>query len=289
MSDRRDDLAGFRQRLGQVVDQSGMTQSAFAASAAIDRSTLSQLMSTSNRRLPRLETLVAIAVEAGVSVDWLLGLSSEGPMRTDIVREELSLSSNRLSPLDEALIGWYRESEGAKIRYVPATLPDLLKSEAVIRHEVACYATTRPEQKMETAVAPLELAHASGTDVEACNSIQALEGFARGGDIWGTLDPSLRLAQLDRMIELCEELYPSFRWFLYDARQRYAGAVTIFGRTRVVLYLGRIYIVLNSEQHVLEFVDQFDDLIRAAVVQPPDVPDLLRNLRTELQTMRDDR
>lgn len=275
-------LPAFRQRLGELVSQRGGSQSAFAIEVGIDRSTLSQLMSSRNRRLPRVDTLAAISRAGGVSVDWLLGLSSDGPIRTDIVREELALSSNQLSPLDEALIGWFQESVGVKIRYVPATLPDLLKTEAVIRHEVARYATIRPEQKMGTAEAPLAMANMPGSDVEACNSIQALEGFARGGDIWATLDPSYRLAQLDRMIELCEGLYPSFRWFLYDARQRYAGAVTIFGRERAVLYLGQMYIVLNSEHHVLEFVNQFDGLIRAAVVQPPDVPDLLRNLRAEL-------
>ncbi len=46
-----------------------------------------------------------------------------------------------------------------------------------------------------------------------------------------------------------------------------------------MLYLGQMYIVLNSGSHVLQFIDQFDDLIRAAVVQPPDVADLLRELR----------
>jgi len=40
--------------------------------------------------------------------------------------------------------------------------------------------------------------------------------------------------------------------------------------------------VLTSEEHVLAFVQQFDDLIRAATVQPPEVPRLLRRLRTEI-------
>ncbi len=275
-------LTGFRDRLREVLDADGRSQSMFAADAGIDRSTLSQLLSTRNRRLPRAETLVALSRAAGVSVDWLLGLSSAGPIRADILHEVLSVSRTELSPLDEALIGWFRESVGSKIRYVPSTLPDLLKTEAVIRHEVARYLTTRPEQKIDVAEAPRAVAHAAGTDFECCNSIQALEDFAHGHDIWSTLDTELRLAQLDHMIEMCEDLYPGFRWFLYDGRQRYSGAVTIFGLQRVVLYLGQMYIVLNSEAHVREFIEQFDGLIRAAVVQPPDVPDLLRRLRADL-------
>ncbi len=84
------------------------------------------------------------------------------------------------------------------------------------------------------------------------------------------------------MIGLCEELYPKFRWFLYDGRQRYAGPITVFGTDRAVIYLGQMYMVLNSRDHVLDFIEQFDDLIRAAVVQPPDVPDVLRRLRDQI-------
>lgn len=282
MSERQDVVDRFRERLDEMISTIGTSQSAFAVDAGIDRSTISQLLSPQNRRLPRVETLVAMSRASGVSIDWLLGLSNQGSINTDIVREELSIGLNELSPLDAALIGWYEESAGMKIRYVPATLPELLKTEAVIRHEVARYATVRPEQKIETAEAPLALARAPGSNVDCVNSIQALEGFARGEEIWGTLDVRYRVAQLDRMIDLSEELYPRFRWFLYDARQRYAGAMTVFGLNRVVVYLGQMYLVLTGEDHLLSFVDQFDDLIRAAIVQPPEVGDVLRRLRSEL-------
>ena len=282
MVDGVDALGQFRERLAELVIDSDHSQSEFARRAGIDRSTLSQLMSTQNRRLPRVETLVAISQTSGMSVDWMLGLSKDGPIRTDIVREEQAVSMFELSPLDEALIGWYEDASGTKIRYVPATLPDLLKTESVIRHEVTRYATIRPEQKIETSVAPLAMARAPGSDVECVNSIQALEGFARGSEIWGSLDRQLRIEQLDHMIQLCEELYPTFRWFLYDARQRYSSAITVFGLDRVVLYVGQMYIVLSGRSHVLAFVEQFDDLIKAATVQPPDVPAVLRRLRAEI-------
>ena len=272
----------FREQLGELVADTGRSQSDFAAEVGIDRSTLSQLLSTRNRRLPRVETLAAIAEASGVSVDWLLGLAHGGPSRADIVHEEFALNLDERSPIDEAWIGWHEQSAGAKIRTLPASLPDLLKTEAVIRHEVQRYATVRPEQRIEIATAPLELARAPGSDLECCNSIQAIEGFARGWDVWAALEHRHRVAQLDRMIELCEELYPTFRWFLYDGRQRYASAVTVFGLDRAVIYLGQMYLVLNNRNHVMTFVRHFDDLIRAAVVQPPDMPRLLRKLRAEI-------
>ena len=272
----------FRQRLSELVADAGRSQSNFAAEAGIDRSTLSQLLSPRNRRLPRVETLAAITETSGVSVDWLLGLAHGGPSRADIVHEEFALNLDELSPFDEAWIRWHEQSAGSKIRTLPASLPDLLKTEAVIRHEVQRYATIRPEQRIETATAPLERARAPGSDLECCNSIQAIEGFARGWDVWAALEHRHRVAQLDRMIELCEELYPTFRWFLYDGRQRYATAVTVFGLDRAVIYLGQMYLVLNNRRHVMTFVKHFDDLIRVAVVQSPDVPRLLRKLRSEI-------
>ncbi len=282
MSSQTELVNRFRDRLGELVADTGHSRSDFAADAGIDRSTLSQLLSSRNRRLPRVETLAAIAEASGVSVDWLLGLAHGGPSRADIVHEEFALNLDELSPLDEAWIEWHDQSAGSKIRTLPASLPDLLKTEAVIRHEVQRYATIRPEQRIETSTAPLELARAPGSDLECCNSIQAIQGFARGWDVWGSLEHRHRVAQLDRMIELCEELYPTFRWFLYDSRQRYATAVTVFGLDRAVLYLGQMYLVLNNRNHVMTFVKHFDDLIRVSVVQPPGVPRLLRKLRSEI-------
>ncbi len=272
----------FRERLGELVTLAGKSRTAFAHAAGIDRSTLSQLLSARNRRLPRAETLAAIAEASAVSVDWLLGLSHEGPSRADIMHEEFSLSLNELTPLDETFINWHESAAGSKIRTVPASLPDLLKTGEVIRHEVQRYATVRPEQRIETATAPLAIARAPGSDFECCNSIQAIEGFARGHDIWAALEHRHRVAQLDRMIELCEELYPTFRWFLYDGRQRFASPVTVFGLDRALVYLGQMYLVLNNRVHVTTFVKHFDDLVRAAIVQPPHIPRLLRRLRSEI-------
>jgi len=82
------------------------------------------------------------------------------------------------------------------------------------------------------------------------------------------------------MIELCAELYPTLRWFLFDGRERYAAPVTIFGPLRAALYLGQMYLVLTSTEHVRTLTAQFDDLIRGAVVQPNEIPAFLKEQRT---------
>lgn len=286
MTDKRDLLRIFEERLAKVLRDTGLNQSEFAAAVGLDRSTLSQLLSSSNRRLPRVETLVAIAEYHQTSLDWLIGLSNVGPMQAEMMDEQMSFAKNALAHNDERLIAWHQEAIGYKIRYVPSTLPDLLKTDEVIQFEMADYVATTPQQKIETASARLAWTRGPETDLECCNSVQAVETFARGGGIWRTMELRHRLAQLDHMIELCDELYPTLRWFLFDGRERYAAPVTIFGPLRAALYLGQMYLVLTSIEHVRTLTAQFDDLIRGAVVQPPDIPAFLRDQRVIAQRHR---
>ncbi len=271
----------FTLRLRELVAAQDLTQGQFATQLGIDRSTLSQLLSPHSNRLPRAETLAAIAQTAGVSLDWLVGLSNDGQVRTEMMAEQMAIERDVLTHNDERLMSWLTEAIGSKVRYVPMTIPDLLKQDAVIRHELNKFATVRPEQQMETAAARLDLARHPGTDVEACSSVQSVEGFVRGEGIWASFDKRKRLAATDHMIELLDEIYPSFRWFLFDGRQRFAVPITIFGVRRAALYLGQMYLVVNSEDHVRTMIEHFDDLIRAATVQPVDVPKLLKKLRLE--------
>ena len=201
-------LATFQERLAEVVRTSGLNQSEFAASALIDRSTLSQLLLPTNRRLPRAETLAAIANRHQVSIDWLLGLSHAGPMQAEMMQEQTSFALDALAANDQRLIDWFADAEGYKIRYVPSTLPDLLKTETVIRHELDHYVASRPEQKIETASVRLAWTREPGSDMECCSSLQSLEGFARGEGIWRSLPVSARREQLRQIVDLTRRAVP---------------------------------------------------------------------------------
>lgn len=280
--DRRDFLEQFRERLESVIEKSGLSRSAFAIQAGMDRSTLSQLLSAANDRLPRVETLAAIAARWQVSIDWLLGLSQQGQLGADIMEEQISIRRDALSAADEMLLEWHREAIGYKIRYVPSSLPDLLRTEDVARYELGYFATSRPEQAIEKAAVRLAYQRRPETDMEACSSLQSIAGFARGEGIWRGLDRDIRRRQLDHMIELVEELYPTFRWFLFDGLQRFTIPVTLFGPLRAAIYLGQMYIVFTSTEHIRTLTQHFDDLIRSAVIQPTDVPTYLRTLKDEI-------
>ncbi len=281
--DRRLTVETFRERLSQVIERSGLSRSGFAAKVGLDRSTLSQLLSGSNDRLPRAETIAAIAEQEQVSTDWLLGLVQEEKVGTNILSEAPEIARGASSYSDERLARWRAEAVGYKIRYVPSTLPDLLKGEEVIRYEYTQQGSEMPALRMEQAEARLAYSRRPETDLEACSSLQALEGFARGQGIWEQLPAASRKLQLSWMIALVDELYPTFRWFLFDGLEHYSAPVTIFGPSRAAVYIGNMYFVFNSTEHIRALTQHFDNLIRGAIVQPPDVPQVLKRLLKELE------
>ena len=278
MQERQSTLEVFRERLGELVSDVHGSRVALARQLEIDRTTLTQLLSPTNRRLPRVETLVSIARHAHVSVDWLLGLRSDNPGRTNVLDRQPMIERNAGAPDDARLVEWLVDARGSKIRYIPATLPDLLKTEDVIRYEAAGTPVGTLQRDIGTATTGLNWQRRPDSDMECCSSVQSLEGFARGEGIWNRLPPASRRDQLERIAELTDELYPTFRWFLYDGRSRYAAPVTVFGLRRAALYVGETYLVFTSDEHVLAMAQHFDALLRTATVQPPDVPALCRRL-----------
>jgi transcriptional regulator with XRE-family HTH domain len=136
---RRETVKIFRSRLAEALDRAGMNRAALARATGVDRSTLSQLLSPANDRLPRADTVAAIAFALRVSLDWLLGLSQEDKLGADVLQESLKFTPSARTPVDENLARWHDEAVGYKIRYVPATLPDLVKTEEVLHHEFQDY------------------------------------------------------------------------------------------------------------------------------------------------------
>ncbi|HUV20852.1 MAG TPA: helix-turn-helix transcriptional regulator [Gammaproteobacteria bacterium] len=267
----------FQERLQRVILHSGLNRSSFATSIRVDRSTLSQLLSTENVRLPRADTVLSIAEVYQVSIDWLLGITQEGDMGANIVHEAFEVDDSGTSIFEKNL-EWHREARGYKIRYVPTTLPDLLKTEAVAEYEFNRYGSGKIDQSVRDNQLLLLQQRHPGSELETCMPLHHLESFALGEGIWRDLPLAGRRQQLQRMIELNEELYPGFRWFLYDGKQTYSISMTIFGPMRVSLFLGKLYIIVNNIDHIRKITDRFDDLIRMAVVHPHEIGDFLQRL-----------
>ncbi|MDP6706787.1 MAG: helix-turn-helix transcriptional regulator [Alphaproteobacteria bacterium] len=281
--DRRETGRLFRANLKEAMAEAGLSQSALARRVGVDRSTLSQLLSAESDRLPRADTVAAMAAALQVSLDWLLGLRQEKDPGADILDQGVEIAADAPEAAEERLRQWHEAAAGYKIRYVPATVPDLLKSDRVIDYEATPFEVVRPEDAQALAADQLAYSRLPETDMEVCNTVQYIAAFARGEGLWAGLTTEERTQQLERMIHLVEELYPTFRWFLFDGRQRYSAPLTIFGPRRAVIYVGQMYFVFNTTEHIRVLTRHFDDLIRSAVVQPTDVAQHLRRHLAELE------
>jgi transcriptional regulator with XRE-family HTH domain len=263
--DKRDLGTLFRDRLLVLIERFGRSHSRFAGSIGLDRSGLSQLLAEGSTRLPRAETLHRISEVHQVSLDWLLGLSQSDQLATEIA-PTLEIEALRGELDDSQLTRWHREAVGYKIRYVPKSIPDLLRTEAVTLYEHR--RTHAPDARTKLVEADRRLAYTRRpeTDMEVCMPLQALRTLARGEGIWSELPLAVRERQLSYMSELLDELYPTFRLFLYDAFDAFSAPYTVFGPIRAALYLGQMYLVVNSVEHIRALTRHFDDLIRVAKI-----------------------
>jgi transcriptional regulator with XRE-family HTH domain len=281
--DRREWVTRFRERLAEVIQHQGVSRSAFATRIGLDRSTLSQLLSADTVRLPRAETIAAIAREAQVSTDWLLGLSQEPRPEAELVAGAPEVERGGASPLDARLSRWKREAAGAKIRYVPTTLPDLLKTEGTLAYEYQGTDDPLSQSRRSEAAENLAYMREPETDMEACCSFQLLQSFAFGHGVWAAMPRTQRIEQLAQIERLIDELYPTFRLFLFDGLKRYCVPLTVFGPRRAAVYFGEMYFVFTATEHIRIMTRHFDELIRAAAVQPTEVGGYVRDLRAQLE------
>ncbi|MEO0910685.1 MAG: transcriptional regulator, partial [Pseudomonadota bacterium] len=244
----------------------------------LDRSALSQFLDEKLVRLPRAETLTAIAVAEGVSIDWLMGMRQD-EQNFGEVASLLNIEKTAPGSHDSVLSGWQKEAIGYKIRYSPSSLPDLLRTKAVIDYEFDAGARTVADVKADVSKQQLDYSRLPETDMEVIMPFQRLETLAYGADIWSNLASGARQAQLDQIARLLDELYPTFRLFLYDGRVHYSAPFTVFGPKRAAIYIGDMYLVVNSVDHIRDLTRQFDNIIRVATISPDRAADWVNELK----------
>src|SRR5690606_27160154 len=120
------------------------------------------------------------------------------------------------------------------------------------------------------------------SDYEIALPLHEINAFCEGSGYYKGLPAAVRLEQIDRLIELSEQLYPSLRLCFFDARRLFSAPVTVFGPLIAVVYLGRSYIAFRDPARVQSMTEHFDGLVREAEVGARDAARHLRALRDEL-------
>lgn len=272
----------FRDRLSQAMQTQWLNRSTLADRAGVDRSTISLLLSEQQTRLPSGHVVAELAAALNVTSDWLLGLTTTTRAPGEILRESLEVAEALPGGADAHIERWLKEAGDAKVRNVPATLPEFMKTEDVMALEYAHHAGKSPQQAQAETQVRLTLSRLPGRDNEIALPRQRLQDFARRAGLWSALSAVQVRAQLERMADLCEELYPSTRLHLYDLQQHYSAPITVFGQRRAVIYVGSAYFVFNTSEHVQTLTRHFDQLVRDASVLSHEAASWLRGLAAEV-------
>ncbi len=270
--DKRDRAKLFRKRLADALKDRGTTQSELARNVGVDRSTISQLLTRDTARLPNAQVVAECAFALGVSGDWLLGLSDFPEKAADLLAASSQVSQAPRGLVDEQIFSWHTEAAGYKIRHVPAALPDMLKTNAMLRWEYEPHLGRTTDQVIRASRDRLNWMRTSLSDYEIAMPLYEVEAFVSSTGYYKGLPREVRDAQIAHLLELHDQLYPSLRIFLFDARRLWSAALTVFGPLVGVLYLGQHYLAFRDRERVKTLTEQFDGLVREASVSARDWP-----------------
>lgn len=282
--DKRVRAEQFRNRLNKGLQNSGLSQSALARQIGVDRSTISQLLTGEGARLPNAHVVGACASALGVSADWLLSLSDRPESAAQLLAGALSLSKAPRALVDERIYAWHREAAGYKIRHVPAALPDMLKTRALLEWEYAPHLGRTAGQAIGASEDRLAWMRQSQSDYEIAFPVYELHSFANATGYYQDLPLDIRLDQLDNFERLCTQLYPRLRVYLFDAKRLYSAPLTIFGPLLCVFYAGSHYLAFRDSDRIETFTQHFDVLVREADLTARQLPTHLRALRASISS-----
>ncbi|HKJ62084.1 MAG TPA: helix-turn-helix transcriptional regulator [Hyphomicrobiales bacterium] len=276
--DKRERSAIFRSRLEEQMRLAGMNRSALARLTGVDRSTIAQLLGSGEPRLPNAQLTAECAQALSVSTDWLLGLTDRREQAGDVIATAISMPRAARSSADDQLMEWHREAAGYKIRHVPATLPDVLKTEDLLKWEYRRFLGKSPQQAITAMRDRHNWLRENLSDYEIALPVGELKAFATGQGYYDGLSAKVRREQLDVFIEATQTFYPSMRIFLYDARRIFSAPITVFGPFLGAVYVGHFYLAFRSKERVRLLIEHFDGLVREAVVDARDVSKWLKAL-----------
>lgn len=269
--DKRTRASLFRTRLREAMGTKRATQSGLARAIGVDRSTVSQLLTDDGARLPNAQVVAQCAAELGVSADWLLGLTDRPELAADLIASAMEVTKAPRALVDEKIFQWHVEAAGYKIRHVPAGLPDMFKLPEILQWEYGPSLGRSTDQAIGASEDRLAWMREARSDYEIALPMDELTAFAAGTGYYEGVSTGLRKAQLDHIAALHDDLYPTLRLHMFDARRLYSAPITVFGPLLAVIYLGQNYLAFRDTERVQLMTRHFDTLVREAMVTPRDL------------------
>ena len=267
----------FRDRMRLSLARSGLSRAALARAIGADRSTVTQMLGE-GASVPGAHLAAECAEAVGVTADWLLGLTDTPERAADMLAASLQMTDAERTPTDVQVSNWFAEARGTKTRHVPTTLPDMMKTEAVLEWEYERALVRTGPQAVAMMRDRLDLMRDPDHEFEMAVPQDEVLAFAQGAGYWHGLPRAARLEQLAHMAALTDELYPLLRLYLYDRHRLYSAPITVFGRALAVIYVGRVYTVFRRTAQIRSLIGHFDELVREASVDARGAGDRLRTL-----------
>jgi len=268
----------FRLRLSDAMQRTNTSRSELARATGVDRSTIATLLNEQEFRLPNAHLAAECASTLQVSIDWLLGLTDRSEISATLLSTQCALADAKRTPADEQLVKWHKEAAGYKIRHVPATFPDILKTDAVLDFEYESFIDKSAAQAQSASRATDHWLQAPGSDYEICLPLHQIDSLVHGTGYWHGLSAQHRLEQAQYFITQCQDRYPSLRTYLCNYKRIYSAPLSVFGPLLAVVYVGRQYLVFRERQQVQALSEHFDFCVRNADVDARSVPGYVNNL-----------
>jgi hypothetical protein len=118
----------------------------------------------------------------------------------------------------------------------------------------------------------LDWMRSSFSDYEIAIPLFEIDSLLRGTGYYEGLPDHVREGQIAHLTALHDQLYPSLRVFLFDARRLHSAPLTVFGPLLAVIYVGQHYLAFRDTERVRALTLHFDRLVREASIPARDLP-----------------
>ena len=151
----------------------------------------------------------------------------------------MTLADAPLALIDAQIFAWQQEAARYKIRHVPAGLPDMIKINEMLEWEYETTLGRTIGQAIGASADRLNWMSKAQSDYEIDLPLHDLYAFASAKGYYHDCPHDIRIKQLEHLKTLVQQLYPSLRLSLFNARRVYSAPITIFGPLLAVIYLGQ--------------------------------------------------